>query len=55
MQCPFHFKAPSRRYSFGVAGDFVDYIEEQNRRAKARYDELYPTCWLRFLHWLGWR
>jgi hypothetical protein len=53
MRCPFRFRPPKRRYSFGVAGDFLDYIEEQDRRAEAEYDAAYPTCWLRFLHWLG--
>ena len=55
MRCPFRYRVRRRSYSFGVAGEFLDYIEEQERKAEAAYNAAYPTCWLCFLHWLGLR
>jgi hypothetical protein len=49
-------------FSFGVADGFIDYIEEVEAREAelywAKYNaflDQYPTCWSRFLHWLGWK
>jgi hypothetical protein len=52
--CPFRYRPKRRRYSFGVAGGFLDYIDECERKAEADYNAKYVTCWDRFLHWLGW-
>lgn len=50
--CPFEFK-DKWTPSFGIASDFYDYMEEQIEIKKDRYYKKYPTCWKRFLHWLG--
>ena len=66
MRCPFGRPHPPRGWNgphrIGTAEGFIDYMEEQDARASeeywARYNvfaEKYPTCWLRFLNWLGWR
>jgi hypothetical protein len=47
-------------YSIGVDPEFIDYIEaceaQEGREYWAKYNaflDRYPTCWLRFLNWLG--
>lgn len=54
MRCPFRYRPTNRRYSFGVAGDFLDFIEEREREAAEDYERKYTTCWAKFLHWIGW-
>lgn len=64
MRCPFGRPHPPRGWdgpkSIGVAEGFIEYMEEMDERASeaywAKYNafaEKYPTCWLRFLNWLG--
>jgi hypothetical protein len=53
MACPFSYRAPKHKVSFGVDGEYLDFIEEQDRLDKEHYERTYPTCWLRFLHWLS--
>jgi hypothetical protein len=65
VRCPFGRPHPPVRrtsFSFGVADGFIDYIEEVEAREAelywAKYNaflDQYPTCWSRFLHWLGWK
>jgi len=61
--CPFGRPHPPKirkSFSFGVDPGFVDYVEECEAREAEEYwtkynayFERYPTCWLRFLNWLG--
>jgi hypothetical protein len=64
MRCPFGRPHPPRRrtmpYSVGVDPEFIDYVEaceaQEGREYWAKYNaflDQYPTCWLRFLNWLG--
>lgn len=65
MQCPFRYRKAKRRYrnySFGVAPDFMDFVEEaEDVRMAAEYEreaefnKAYPTCWAKFLHRIGMR
>lgn len=60
MKCPFRYRKSRRNYrsySFGVAPDFMDFVEEAEDRRMAAEDEReaefnrkYPTCWDKFLH-----
>lgn len=52
MRCPFRWKAPKRKFSFGVDGGFVDFVEELDQKAEEAYYAKYDTCWKRFKHWL---
>lgn len=54
MRCPFRYRRRNR-FSFGVAGDFIDFLEERDNEAEAELNRKYPTCWAKFLHWLGLR
>jgi hypothetical protein len=51
MSCPFDYKR-RERFSFGVAGEFVDYCAERDDEREAAFNERYPTCWQKFLAWL---
>lgn len=53
MRCPFRYRRRRRRYTFGVSADFIEYVEAEEAREEAEYDAAYPTCWAKFLHWLG--
>lgn len=33
---------------------FMDFVIEADDRAEAAFNEKFPTCWRKFLHWLGW-
>lgn len=66
MRCPFGRPRPPKihngPFQFGVSGDFLDYLDEIEAREAEEYWAGYnaflgrhPTCWLRFLHWLGLR
>lgn len=52
MACPFNYRY-RKRYSFGVSGDFVEFVQEREEREAAEYNAAYPTCLAKFLHWLG--
>lgn len=52
MQCPFRYRR-REHYSFGVDPEFMDYIDAIDSRAEAALNAAYPTCWRKFLHWLG--
>lgn len=52
MQCPFRYRRRTK-FSFGVAADFYDFIAERDDKAEAAFNAKYPTCWDKFLHWLG--
>lgn len=52
MSCPFRFRR-TNKFSFGVAWEFVDFVTEREDRAEAEHNARYPTCWAKFLHWLG--
>jgi hypothetical protein len=54
MRCPFSYRAPRRRFSFGVAPEFLDFVMDRDRAAEAEFNRKYPTCWRKFLHWVGW-
>ena len=65
MKCPFGYRRARRsyrEYSFGVAPDFMDFVEEaEDRRMAAdaerekEFNKEHPTCWAKFLHRLGLR
>lgn len=66
MRCPFGRPHPPRGWdgphSFGAADSWIEYNEEMDRIASeeywARYNafaEKYPTCWDRFLNFMGWK
>lgn len=52
MRCPFRYLR-RENFSFGVDPDFMDFVTEQDDRAEAEFNAAHPTCWLKFLHWLG--
>lgn len=52
MNCPFRYRRRTK-FSFMVDPSFVDYIVERDDRAEAAFNEKYPTCWDKLLHWLG--
>ena len=52
MMCPFRYKRRKRKFSFGVAPSFVDYIVDKDDEAERLFNATYPTCWKKFLHWL---
>ena len=54
MRCPFAYKRRTK-FSEGVAGEFVDYCAERDDKREAVFNQLYPTCWRKFLFWLGYR
>jgi hypothetical protein len=54
MQCPFRYRRRWQKFSFGVDPGFMDFVTEQDDRAEVEFNEKYPTCWDKFLHWLGW-
>jgi hypothetical protein len=54
MRCPFRYRRRDvRRFSFGVSGEFLDFLSEGEGRAEQSFNEQFPTCWKQFLHWLG--
>lgn len=63
MKCPFRYRRrePARtEFSFGVAEDFVDFVEkcdeefrERERDREAAFNAAHPTCWKKFLHRIG--
>lgn len=55
MGCPFRYRRRERRYSFGVDPEFMDFVEGRADKAEAAFNEKYPTCWDKFLNWIGWR
>jgi hypothetical protein len=36
-----------------VDPDFVMFVMDREAAAEQAFDEKYPTCWAKFLHWLG--
>lgn len=52
MRCPFRYRRRNK-FSFGVSGDFLEWVMEQDDLAEAAFNEANPTCWDKFLHWLG--
>ncbi len=57
MRCPFRYSCPFRykrrnKFSFGVSGDFLDFVEEQENKEELEYNTKYPTCWDKFIKWL---
>lgn len=65
MKCPFRYRKSRRNYrsySFGVAPDFMDFVEQaEDRRMAAEddrereFNEAHPTCWKKFLYRIGMR
>ena len=66
MRCPFGRPHPPKSwggpYHIGTAEGFIDYMEEQDRIASEEYWrkyhaflDKYPTCWDRFLNFIGWK
>lgn len=65
MKCPFRYRKSRRRYRsyrFGVAPDFMDFVEEaENLRMAIEYEretafnKAHPTCWNKFLYRIGMR
>jgi hypothetical protein len=66
MRCPFGRAKPPKGWNgphhFGTAWQFIEYVEEQDRLASeeywTKYNEFhrkYPTCWDKFLNWIGWK
>jgi hypothetical protein len=51
MKCPFRYKW-RQNFSFGVDGEFLDWCNERDAKAEKAFNEKYPTCWKKFLHWL---
>lgn len=49
--CPFKYRR-RKHFSFGVDPGFLDYCDELDDEAEAKYNRKYPTCWRKFLHWL---
>lgn len=52
MKCPFRYRR-REHFSFGVDPGFLDYVTREDDRAETAFDAAYPTCWTKFLHWLG--
>lgn len=52
MRCPFNYRR-RKRFSFGVASEFVHFVMEREDAEEAAYNAAYPTCWHKFLLWLG--
>lgn len=52
MRCPFDYKRRDN-FSFGVDPGFLDYCAEIDDVTEYEYNLRYPTCWQKFLHWLG--
>lgn len=50
--CPFRWRRPNRKFTFGVAGDFIDFVEKLDDEAERAYNLKYDTCWKRFVHFL---
>lgn len=54
MRCPFRYRR-RENFSFGVDPEFMDYVSERDDAAERWLNTNYPTCWQKFLYWLGWR
>lgn len=54
MNCPFRYKRRTK-FSFGVASDFLDYWQDKEDREESEFNIKYPTCWDKFLYWLGYK
>lgn len=54
MQCPFRYRRRTK-FSFGVDPEFLDFIGERDDAAERELNAEYPSCWAKFLHWLGTR
>jgi hypothetical protein len=54
MRCPFRYRR-RERFLPGCDPDFMDFIEERDDRAEAAFNARFPSCWAKFLHWIGWR
>lgn len=54
MACPFRYRS-RQHFSLGADPDFVMWSIERDAEAEREFDRLYPTCWVKFLHWLGLR
>lgn len=53
--CPFRYRRRFKRFSFGVDPGFMDHVTAIDDDAEREYNEKYPTCWDRFLHWIEWK
>lgn len=51
--CPFRYRRRWTKFSFGVDPEFMDHVMAIDDAAEREYEKKYPTCWRRFLHWLG--
>lgn len=54
MRCPFRYKR-QEHFSFGVSPDYMDCVIALDDEAESAYNAKHPTCWAKFLHWLGLR
>lgn len=52
MRCPWRYRRQTK-FSFGVDPDYLDHIGEQDDKDEAEFNAKYPTCWAKFVHWLG--
>lgn len=53
MECPFRYRAPKHSWSPGVAGEFVQYVLDREESEEVAFNEKHPTCWDKFLNWIG--
>jgi hypothetical protein len=53
--CPFRYRRKFKTFSFGVSPEFMDRAIQSDDWAGQFYNKQYPTCWDRFLHWVGWK
>lgn len=52
MNCPFRYRR-QQYFSTIVSGDYMDFMETRDDEAERAYNAAYPTCWAKFMHWLG--
>lgn len=52
MLCPFRYRRRNN-WSPGADPDFMEFIEWNDIQAERSFDERFPSCWAKFLHWLG--
>ena len=53
MRCPFGYTRRWTKFSFGVDPDFMDKVMAEDDQAERAFNAAHPTCWLKFLHWIG--
>lgn len=52
-RCPWRYRRKHETFSTIVSGDYVDHMVANDDRNEAEHDRKWPTCWAKFLHWLG--